>query len=254
LQKQLEEIILNHSNHATNTIAARLQTVRTTINQAESKYQRQLPNGVRLIAVSKKRSIDEINEAIAASQLAFGENYVQEALPKIEAITNTNVEWHYIGRMQTNKAKYLARHFHWVQSVTTVEHAINLSKYRTSAQPHLNICIEINLSNEENKTGITLETNSELVAVARAIIALPHLKLRGLMAIPAPAPNFEQQFATFQKLTMLYQRLQQQLNEQPNTDVQLDTLSMGMSDDFEAAIAAGTTMVRIGTAIFGPRH
>jgi PLP dependent protein len=246
-QDQVNNLHLLRSSGA-DAIAAKLQAMREKISLAENKYQREA-GSVALLAISKTRSAAEIEAAVAAGQLAFGENYVQEALPKIEQVRAASLVWHYTGKMQTNKAKYLARHFAWVQTVTKQEHAQQLNKYRDPLLPPLNVCIEINVSGEESKAGIGSGGGvvlDEVVKLAQATRQLPHLKLRGLMAIPAPAHSFEAQLAAFQRLALLYQQLK---NEYGFYD--LDTLSMGMSDDFEAAIAAGSTMVRIGTAIFG---
>lgn len=225
-------------------IVTNLRTVHEQIRQTENKYQRK-PGSVTLVAVSKTHSVDAIDKAIAAGQLVFGESYVQEALPKIAAIakTRSDIVWHYIGRIQSNKIKYLARNFAWVQSTAKKEHAIQLNKHRPENLPPLNICIEVNLSAEFSKTGVVL---SEILSLAQEIKALPRLKLRGLMAIPAPATDFATQFAAFRKLAEVY-------HDFNSKGFDLDTLSMGMSDDFVAAIAAGSTMVRIGTAIFGVR-
>lgn len=239
-------------NNNANTITARLHNLYAIIRQAEIKYQRS-PNSIELVAISKTRSIAEIEEAIAGGQLAFGENYVQEALPKIIALNqrHSNLVWHYTGRIQSNKTKYLAGHFHWVQSVAKIEHAAQLSKHRAACVAEtkvaLQICIEINLNEEESKSGIGVAEEDSIISLARAITQLPHLKLRGLMAIPAPATNFAQQFANFEKLAQIYLHLKEEIG------LPLDTLSMGMSDDFVAAIAAGATMLRIGTSIFGER-
>ena len=226
-------------------IATNWQIVSARLREAEIKYQRD-PHSVTLVAVSKTHDIGAISAAIAAGQLVFAESYVQEALPKIEALARSypSLEWHYIGRMQSSKSKYLARHFAWVQSVTKKEHAEQLNKYRAENLPPLNICLEVNLSAEDTKAALAL---SDVLSLAQAVAALPRLHLRGLMAIPAPSSDFATQFATFRRLADMYYELQ-------NCGFAVDTLSIGMSDDYVAAIAAGSTMVRIGAAIFGARR
>jgi len=234
------------------SIATNLQAVYQQIHKAEEKYKR-VKNSVAVVAVSKLHGIADVNEAIAAGQLVFGESYVQEALPKIAAIAKvrSDIVWHYIGRIQSNKIKYLANNFSWVQSVTLEEQAEKLSKYRPENLQPLNICIEINLSGEQSKSGVALDN---VFSLARNISGLPCLKLRGLMAIPAPALDFATQFSVFKKLEAIWQQCKTQLQNENNDVLLFDTLSMGMSDDFDAAIAVGSTMVRIGTAIFGQRH
>lgn len=248
------------------TIATQLHAIYAAISAAEAKYQRP-SSSVELIAISKTRTIAEIQAAVAAGQLAFGESYVQEALPKIAALAalqqnrqgsdvgataattehHSTIAWHYVGLIQSNKIKQLAQNFHWVQSVTRREQAEKLNQYRPSTLPPLQICLEINLSAERSKAGIELEL-AAVTALACAVMELPRLQLRGLMAIPAPAPTFAAQLAAFEKLAQIYLQLKE------GADLPLDTLSIGMSDDYVAAIAAGATMVRIGTAIFGARQ
>lgn len=232
-----------------NTIAANLQKVRAQIVAAANEYGRADAN-IELVAATKTRDVNNIDEAVAAGQLMFGESYVQEAIPKITALAlkHKNLIWHYIGRIQSNKIKYLAKYFAWVQSVTCVSHAEQLSVQRAKHAhdlPPLQICLEINLSAESSKTGIAANAD-EILVMARAITQLPHLKLRGLMAIPAPVKTFAAQHDSFKALAHIYYICQ-------GAGLAFDTLSMGMTDDFVAAIAAGATMVRIGTAIFGPR-
>lgn len=264
-----------------NSIAKRLHRVYAQLREAEARYHK--PRGsVGLVAISKSRTVAEICEAIAAGQLAFGENYVQEALPKVAAIAAiaatkrrevesaselkleaeleksqfARVIWHYTGRMQSSKAKYLARHFHWVQSVTTKEHAELLHKYRSATQQPLQVCLAINANNEESKSGIPMTDSgvtsnacvvAQLVDIARAIAQLPRLKLRGLMAVTAQTKDFVAQRTTFERVAFIYHEVKNALSALP---VSLDTLSMGMSGDFQAAIAAGATLTRVGTAIF----
>jgi pyridoxal phosphate enzyme (YggS family) len=219
-----------------------LQIIKNRILDAEKRYQR--PYGsVKLLAASKTRSIDEIRSAITAGQYMFGENYLQEALPKIEALKEYDIEWHFIGPIQSNKTKLIAEHFTWVHSLYRTKIAKRLNDQRPSNLPPLNICIEINVSAEPTKSGITFQ---QLPDLAKAVSQLPRLTLRGLMAIPEEISDFAKQRANFHKVKQAFDTLK---IDYPN----IDTLSMGMSNDFEAAIAEGTTIIRLGTAIFGPR-
>jgi len=196
-----------------------------------------------LLAVSKDKSVQQIREAYDTGQRRFGESYIQEALTKIEALSDLDIEWHFIGPVQSNKTKHIARHFAWVHSVDRVKIAQRLHDQRPLSSPPLNICLQINISHERSKQGIDL---NELAMLAREIKAFDRLRVRGLMAIPAPTDNFQEQRHMFMQIRQAQQQL--------ITDGwQLDTLSMGMSNDMEAAIAEGATMVRIGTAIFGER-
>ncbi len=223
-------------------IKQRLKQVLDQIHAAEEKYQR--PRGsVKLLAVSKTWPLENIVEAAAAGQHCFGENYAQESITKIDNCTE-KLEWHFIGHLQSNKSREIASRFDWVHSVDRLKLAKRLSEQRPADMTPLNICLQVNIDNEPSKYGFLA---NEMAAVAEQIRQLPNLKLRGLMAIPAPCDNFEQQRATFYQVATL----QQQLIEQ---GMELDTLSMGMSGDMEAAIAEGATIVRVGTAIFGPRN
>jgi len=208
------------------TIAENLQAVRTRVAAAP---------GVTLLAVSKGHGIARIREAVTAGQHAFGENYVQDALEKIDALPQ--LEWHLIGPLQSNKTRPAAERFDWVQTVDREKIARRLSDQRPAHRPPLNVLIQVNISGEQTKGGVAPHEVREL---ARKVAALPRLRLRGLMAIPAPGAH-----ADLQKMKKLYDELRPEFG--------MDTLSMGMSDDLEAAIAAGSTMVRIGTAIFGQR-
>lgn len=222
-------------------ITQHLTEVKQQIQHAETQFNR-APHSVLLLAVSKGQSIEKIAQAVAAGQHAFGENHLQEALPKMLTFTDKKLEWHFIGLIQSNKIKKIAEHFTWVHSVTDQHMAQRLNDQRPAHLPPLNICLQVNMSQQTNKLGITM---NETEALAHYCATLPHLKLRGLMTIPTPRDTFEEQKAEFAKLVMLYQHL--------NKKFQLDTLSMGMSNDMLAAIAEGSTIVRIGTAIFGPR-
>lgn len=210
------------------------------IKQAESKYHRE-PGSVQLLAISKRSSIVEIKTAVAAGLTAFGESYLQDAAPKIEALADLNLKWHFIGPIQSNKTKLIAENFNWVHSIDRVKIARRLSEQRPAHAPPLDICIQIKIGEEDTKSGILL---ADLSRFAAEISRLPRLKLRGLMTIPKQITDFSTQRLAFRKLhtAMLA------LNEQGFT---LDTLSMGMSADFIAAIAEGATIVRLGNALFG---
>jgi len=223
-------------------IAQCISAIKKRIARDEIKYHR--PAGsVQLLAVTKHQSLEKIKAAIDAGQCAFGESYLQEALPKIAALSDVPLEWHFIGPIQRNKTRKIAEHFQWVQSVDSLTIAKRLNEQRPIHLGPLNICIEVNSSDEPSKSGIPLHEVASFIANCRAF---PHLKIRGLMAIPAPASSLSQQRERFHSLLVLWQSLNA-------SDPQFDTLSIGMSDDFEAAIAEGSTMVRLGTALFGKR-
>lgn len=224
-------------------ITPNLQAINDAISQAVSMAHR--PRGsVDLLAVSKGFPAVAVREAYQAGQRAFGESYVQEALEKIELLRDLSIQWHFIGPIQSNKTRAIATNFVWVHSVDRLKIAERLSAQRPTGLPPLNICIQVNVSGEDSKSGVAPEGLSDLV---RAVVGLPRLKLRGLMAIPAPADELEAQRVPFAKL----RELMQQINMQ---GFALDTLSMGMSHDFTAAILEGATIVRAGTAIFGERN
>ncbi len=229
------------------TIATRLQQLLDRIRQAEISYGRP-PGSVTLLAVSKTWPLSDIASAAACGQHAFGENYLQESIGKITQAKQTAaldaLEWHYIGAIQSNKTAEIAEHFDWVHSVDRLKIARRLSEQRPPSLPPLNLCLQVNISAEASKSGCLPQ---EAIALAHEIAALDNIRLRGLMAIPAPADGFDQQRAVFEQLHALYQQIQA-------SGLALDTLSMGMSDDLEAAIAAGATIVRIGSAIFGQRQ
>lgn len=198
---------------------------------------------VRLLAVSKTWPADSVREAAAAGQRAFGENYVQEGAEKVDALAGLGLEWHFIGPLQSNKTRLVANRFVWVHSIDRLKIAERLSAQRDAHLPLLDVCIQVNVSGEASKSGVA---PGELPELAHAVAGLPRLRLRGLMAIPEPTSDVALQRARFATL--------RQLRDQLNADgLALDTLSMGMSDDLEAAIAEGSTMVRVGTAIFGSR-
>jgi pyridoxal phosphate enzyme (YggS family) len=223
-------------------IASNLQAVNHDIALAAKTAQRRVEN-IALLAVSKTFPEASVRAAYAAGQRAFGESYVQEALDKIAALRDLPLEWHFIGPIQSNKTRAIAENFSWVHSVDRLKIAQRLSAQRPLALPPLNVCIQVNVSGEDSKSGVTPEETAEL---ARAVAQLPHLKLRGLMAIPAPASDEAAQRAPLRRLSELLR----QLNAQ---GMALDTLSMGMSHDLKAAVLEGATIVRIGTAIFGAR-
>jgi pyridoxal phosphate enzyme (YggS family) len=222
------------------TIATRLQAVRSRIEAAAALAGR-APADIRLIAVSKTFSAAAIAEAHAAGQVAFGENYLQEAVAKILALPD--LEWHFIGPIQSNKTRQIAEQFHWVHAVDRLKIAERLSIARPAGLPPLDICLQVNVSGEESKSGVQPD---EVLALAQAASRLPGIRLRGLMAIPEPTPNTLLQRARFRQLRELKEDL-------IGHGVALDTLSMGMSDDLEAAIAEGATLVRVGRGIFGER-
>jgi pyridoxal phosphate enzyme (YggS family) len=201
------------------------------------------PAGVRLLAVSKTRTADEVALLAGLGQGAFGENYVQEALPKIVALRERGLEWHLIGHLQSNKAREAAAAFDWVQTVDRPKLVAALARHRPEGMPPLNVLLQVNVDDEASKHGCH---PGDVPALAAAVASEPRLALRGLMAIPAPHPDPERRRPAFRRMHELFERLRA---EHPR----IDTLSMGMSDDFAVAIAEGATMVRIGSALFGPR-
>lgn len=227
------------------TISDNLQHVRARIVQACERAGRN-PATVRLLAVSKTFGADAVAEALAAGQQAFGENYVQEGVDKIvrlREVGQNGLEWHCIGPLQSNKTRQVAEHFDWVQSVDRLKIAQRLSEQRPAGLPPLQVCVQVNVDGGPTKAGVTPE---DALALARAVAALPRLQLRGLMCIPEPAADFASACAVFALARALFDALNAE-------GFGLDTLSMGMSDDLEAAVASGSTMVRVGSAIFGRR-
>lgn len=224
------------------TISNRLQDILATI--AAVKTAQQVPQEIRLLAVSKAQPASVIREAYAAGQHCFGENYLQEALEKQSELADLDIEWHFIGPIQSNKTQLIAQHFTWVHSIDRLKIAQRLSDARPAGLPPLQVCIQVNTSNEESKGGVS---PNELVALATAIRNMPYLKLRGLMAIPAPTDNVMIQVQQFKQVRECYDALVAQ-------GFELDTLSIGMSGDYPAAIAQGATIIRIGTALFGARQ
>lgn len=226
------------------TISANLQAVTERIAAACRAAGRE-PGSVALLAVSKTFSAAEVRAAAAAGQRAFGESYVQEALPKLAALADLPLEWHFIGPLQSNKTRPVAEHFAWVHSVERLKVAERLSAQRPAGLPPLNVCVQVNVSGEASKSGCAPH---EAPALCRAVAQLPKLRLRGLMAIPEPEP--ENSALTGRRFAAL-RELRDALAAE---GLPLDTLSMGMSHDLEAAIMEGATMLRVGTAIFGERH
>lgn len=223
-------------------IRLNIANVRKRVSTAAEKVQRRADDVV-LMAVSKTRSADEVRAAVTAGVRHLGENYLQEALEKIEATGDLEAHWHFIGPIQSNKTRAIAGHFDWVHSVDREKIARRLSEQRPDDLPPLDICLQVNVSGEDSKSGVA---PGDVAALARAVLALPRLRLRGLMAIPAPTDDTAAQRAAFARVAALFRELRE-------IAPQMDTLSMGMSADLESAIAEGATMVRIGTDIFGPR-
>ena len=224
------------------TISTNLQAVRARIAAAAQLAGRAVED-IRLLAVSKTFPPERIREAALAGQIAFGENYLQESLGKIAALADLGLEWHFIGPLQSNKTRPVAEHFSWVHGIERLKIAERLSAARGAARRPLQVCIQVNVSGEASKSGVS---PGETAALAHAVAGLPNLRLRGLMAIPEPTddmPLARQRFA-------MLRELREVLNK---AGMALDTLSMGMSHDLEAAILEGATIVRVGTAIFGER-
>jgi hypothetical protein len=228
--------------HNISDLKTRLQAVHQRIITAAQNSDR-APASVSLLAVSKTYPADDIRACAALGQRCFGENQLQEALDKIEALADLELEWHFIGPIQSNKTRAIATHFHWAHSIDRLKIAQRLSAQRPAGMPALNICLQVNISDEASKSGIPLDAVPSLVA---AVNELPGIRLRGLMAIPAPDKDMLEQRKAFRSL-------REMLDSLISSGYPLDTLSMGMSDDLEAAIAEGSTIVRIGSAIFGPR-
>ncbi|VTU05979.1 alanine racemase domain-containing protein [Actinobacillus indolicus] len=225
------------------SISQNLATISQQIQQHCQQANRP-EQSVKLLAVSKTKPISAIAEAIEAGQRAFGENYVQEGIEKIQHFAdNDTLEWHFIGLLQSNKTRVVAEHFDWVQTIDRLKIAQRLNEQRPDHLPALNVLIQINISDETSKSGISAK---EMLELATQISQLPRLKLRGLMAIPKPESEPEQQKIALAQMNELFLQLQSQFEG-------IDTLSMGMSDDMQSAIECGSTMVRIGTAIFGAR-
>ena len=224
------------------TLPAKLQAVLARIAAAARQFGRQ-PEEVRLLAVSKMRSADCVRAVAAAGQLSFGENHVQEGVAKARELAPLALDWHFIGSLQANKTRLVAENFAWVHSLDRLPIAERLSAQRPVSLPPLSVCLQVNVSGEASKSGVA---PAAALPLAQAIAALPRLRLRGLMTIPRPSTEFLEQRHAFRELRELAEQMQA-------AGLQFDTLSMGMSDDLEAAVAEGATLVRIGTAIFGER-
>jgi pyridoxal phosphate enzyme (YggS family) len=219
-----------------------LNQTKKQINHAADRYNRPASN-ICLLAVSKRKPSGDIREAYRCGQRDFGENYLQEAQQKIQDLADLDICWHFIGSIQSNKTKVIAENFDWVHCVDRLKIAQRLSEQRPDSLPPLNICIQVNVDLEDTKGGIALE---QLPALSQQISQLPNIRLRGLMAIPAPSDSVESQRKPFAKLREAFEEMQK-------NEIECDTLSMGMSQDIEAAVAEGSTLIRIGTAIFGER-
>jgi pyridoxal phosphate enzyme (YggS family) len=217
----------------------RLFHTRQAITGIAATYNRQ-DSEIQLLAVSKTQAADQLRMAFNFGQVAFGENYLQEALDKQQQLSDLDIEWHFIGPIQSNKTRDISANFTWVHGVDRLKIAKRLSDQRPAEMPPLNICLQVNIDQEPSKSGVVPE---DIMSLADEIMQLPKLNLRGLMAIPAPKVRFEEQFETFKRVRYIMK-----------TVPSMDTLSMGMSADMEAAIAAGSTIVRVGTAIFGKRE
>jgi hypothetical protein len=224
-------------------IKTQLSSILEAIQEAEKKANKPI-NSVRLLAVSKTKPAELIREAFAAGQHCFGENYLQEALTKIIALSDLDIEWHFIGPIQSNKTRDIASHFDWVQSIDRLKIAQRLSNQRPVDCKKLNICIQVNIDNESSKSGVRPDAVFDL---AKQLAQFDNLKLRGLMIIPSKTDDIEKQRESLVRAQALFSQL---ASSYPS----VDTLSMGMSSDMALAIAEGSTMVRIGTALFGQRH
>lgn len=237
-------------NETTSLIAESLQSVADQLTRYSEHYKR-TPGSVQLLAVSKRKPLSAITAAISCGQRSFGENYVDEGVEKILALADSDInadihsdiEWHFIGAIQSRKCASIARHFQWAHGVDRLKVAAKLSAQRPADMPALNICLQVNLDDEHTKAGVAIE---EVRALATECADLPGINLRGLMAIPAPRSELHAQRQVFCRLRACLESLQADF---PN----MDTLSMGMSGDMEAAVAEGATIVRVGTAIFGAR-
>ncbi|MDX1508054.1 MAG: YggS family pyridoxal phosphate-dependent enzyme [Woeseiaceae bacterium] len=220
-----------------------MNLVRDLLLESAKKAERD-PGSVRLLAVSKKQPLAKVLEAAAAGQRDFGENLVQEGVAKIEQTAREGLTWHFIGHLQTNKTRAVAEHFDWVHSIDRLKLARRLSEQRPAGMRPLQVCVQVNIDDEAGKSGVAPDALPEL---ARAVAELPNLELRGLMCLPAIRTDPDEQRVPFRRLRELGEAL-------ARDGIETDTLSMGMSGDFEAAILEGATMVRIGTAVFGPRE
>ena len=223
-------------------VTENLPVIRDLLARAAKQAGRD-PGAVQLLAVSKRQPLDKVTELAAAGHEHFGENQVQEALDKMPALAAYPITWHFIGAIQSNKTRAIAEHFDWVHAVDRIKIARRLSEQRPAHLDDLNICLQVNIDDEDSKAGVAPD---DVEALARACAGLPRLRLRGLMCLPAIRDDFDEQRKPFARLRELKEGLER-------SGIPMDTLSMGMSGDFEAAIAEGATIVRVGTALFGPR-
>lgn len=224
-------------------ISVALAQIRQRISESEGRFNRD-PGSVQLLAVSKTKPVSDVQAAIDFGQVCFAENYLQEAVEKIKCLNNPQLVWHFIGSIQSNKARQIAHYFQWVHTIDRIKVAGRLNELRPNHLPPLNACLQINISGEKSKSGIEPH---ELKQLVKDCASLPNIRLRGLMAMPSQDADFEKQRIPFRELRQLLTELQTEYPE-------MDTLSMGTTTDLEAAIAEGATMVRIGTAIFGARN
>lgn len=229
-------------NDSTSLITQNLQAVADQLVSYEQRYER-TPGSVQLLAVSKRKPLAAIEAAIAGGQRSFGENYVDEGVEKITALADSSIEWHFIGAIQSRKCTSIAQHFQWAHGVDRLKVATKLSAQRPDSSAALNICLQVNLDDEDAKAGVAID---DVRALATHCAGLPGICLRGLMAIPAPRSDLQSQREVFARLQQCLVSLQADFPT-------MDTLSMGMSADLEAAVAEGATIVRVGTAIFGAR-
>lgn len=227
---------------AVDDLRERYEKTRTRIASAALRYER-LPESVGLVAISKGQSADAVRTLAGLGQRHFGENYLQEAQPKMATLADLNLAWHFVGQIQANKTRLIAEQFDWVHTVDRERIAERLNEQRGPDASPINVCLQVSLADEPGKGGVE---PAALAALAARISQFPRLRLRGLMAIPPHYDSFDAQRASFQRLADC-------LRDLNNAAFQLDTLSMGMSDDLDAAVAAGATWVRVGTAVFGPR-
>ncbi len=225
------------------SIAQSLEEIRNRVTVLERRYERS-PGAVRVLAVSKTKPPEAVRAAAEIGQREFGENHVQDALTKLDALADLDLVWHFIGPIQSNKTRVVAARFHWVDSIDRAKIARRLNEQRPDGLPPLEVCIQVNLSGETSKSGVEPQQVEEL---ARVVSELPRLRLRGLMTLPRPCDELDDQRRPFAALRGILETLNA-------GGLTLDTLSMGMTNDMEAAIAEGATIIRIGTAIFGPRE
>ena len=226
-----------------NLLGVRYRELVHRLKTAETRFNR-MPGSVCLVAVSKKQVSDSIRTINSLGQIDFGENQLQESLVKIKELSDIDLSWHFIGVIQTNKCKDIAINFNWVHSIDRLKIADRLSVFRPMTSTPLNIFVQVNLQREPNKSGVD---PTDLLQLATEVVKLPNLRVRGLMTIPKPNPDFEQQRQIFKELRQMQFALNQALN------LNLQCLSMGMTNDLEAAVAEGATHVRIGTGVFGSR-